>query len=244
MNRIITLQGVYDGSGVSAIASALGNELSSSLDLSVALIDLRPNNRLSTYFSKETTTKGISRVYFENETLEKQFTALTANLTLLSLGSSSENTLEEYEAFWLSRWWESLIPSLLQPFDLVILCLPNFHSLKCRSIKRALDELKLNTFEILVLEPTTNCAYQVSLHTPRLMQKHWLVNRFNPKVSIQSDIFLIWQSLYPKQLIPVKLYHDSLLLEAHGKRHSITEYRPDSLTSQNIRNLVAWLKNQ
>lgn len=231
---VAALHGLRGGTGASAITAALAEALVLA-GRRVLCIDLDPRNLLRLHFNHPWEDDQGWAVDAERDWHQKAF-ALGEHLHVLPYGRAS-GAAERFEHDWRTApqaWPQRLARLDARHYDWVLLDVPTGWPEHQRQARR------MAALWLTVAHADAAC-HTLLADRPVGVNEFLLVNRFASRSALQSDLLGLWQRDYRDWLAPCVIHQDEGMFEALAHKRSVVGYRPDSLASQDLRRLTAWL---
>jgi cellulose synthase operon protein YhjQ len=239
----IALLNLKGGCGTTTIAANLADVLA--LDANTWLWQTDENDQLSLHFSE---LEAINHdwkqaIQMSDFTLElDRYCHSGSPLTLFASPRSREKRIGDFENY------QKVIKmlTLLKQYDnetnlgYTVIQLPSqfYQSVDLTALTELVDLI----FVVAVADAQT---YQRLHHLPQdsfIHQKNvkLLINKFNPELTIENDIFTVLTDEYRSNIVPHPIHHSPELLESAANMTTIRQYAPHSLVYENIEYLATW----
>ena len=243
---VLCIQGLQSHMGSSTVIANLARNLHE-LDQDVLVIDLKSNNLLRLHFNMDWCNHNGWALNVIND--QPWFNAgfkCEFGISFMPFGRITyENKQclfnEKIENNWLSNQ----------------LSMANFSDKKwiILNVESELNTLSIQALNyadkiIRVIEPQVTCLGQFCdsiqsnylSNNPTLHDKClYLINKLMPLSELDHEMSLVFKSLIPNQLIPVKIHFDENLKEAFAQKTTVNIYAPNSGTAKQFRTLATWL---
>ncbi|AFJ45282.1 cellulose biosynthesis protein BcsQ [Shimwellia blattae] len=223
------------GVGTSSVVAGLGWALKQ-LGETVLVIDACPDNMLRLFFNIAVTHPGgWARALLDNHPWQQSAWRYASGLELLPFGqltlaewgaaSASGSPLPGFSAglhsLKTSRCWQWILVDL-----------PAGYSPLNQALMAEMEHL------LTLIRPDPNC--HVRLHQQAVAKNaHLLVNGFDAKSELQSDILQLWLKSLPR-ILPVVVHRDEAVTESLAAKQPVGEYRKDSLAAEEMLTLANW----
>ncbi|WP_129543520.1 cellulose biosynthesis protein BcsQ [Serratia sp. 1D1416] len=233
---VIALQGVRGGMGTTSVTAALAWALRQ-LGESVLAIDFSPDNLLRLHFNTPfELARGWARAERDGESWAAGAMRYDENLDFLPFGRLNPAERLDVQQQCLDnpgRWRDNLAQLVAGArHRWILLDAPAGDGVLAQQALRLADCV------FVLLNPDANC--QVRLHQQALPEGcRFLINHYSSASRLQQDLHQLWlQTL--SGLLPVVIHRDEALAEALAVKQPLGEYRPESLTADEVLTLANW----
>lgn len=204
-------------------------------------IDFDPRNLLRLHFNHAwSDTRGWAQACHEGANWHAPAFVLGSQLHFLPHGRLEDAAIDRREVPESdnSQTWQQRLEGLdADAYRWVLIDVPA-HDRKLQHQARRIADTWL-----LVTQADPACHVLLEAHTVSVGE-YLLVNRFASRSALQSDLHALWQEQHGDWLVPLAIHRDEAMFEALAYKRSVVSHRPDSLASQDIHRLAAWLMAQ
>jgi len=227
--KIIAVTSVKGGSGSTTTTAHLGTALHA-MGLPVLLIDLCRTNLLRLHLGMDWADKDRSEqdlddkisgnTLIQNSPDGTAFIPFRNDILTTVISDSLNDLLEKME---------------ISDECIVILDCPSLNS----QVNKAVSQLAWQTLLVMTADP----ACYASLHNYVFAAEDTkcLVNRFNPMMTLESDIFDLLLADYPRLMLPFNIHRDEFVRQALAHKQTALSYAPHSQAAHDYSALADWL---
>lgn len=220
--RTVAVTSIKGGAGTTTIVAHLGHALKKK-GVPVVLIDLCPTNQLCLHLGMEWAERerGLKIIYKNMDDIMYR---------PYGDGIAFEENIE---------WHKHLFPDIDLPENGVLI-------VDCPSLNEVTNSAVAKIADKTLLVMTADPACYASLHsyTSSLKNSTCIVNRFDPMMALEADIFDIVVADYPELLLPFTIHRDESVREALAHKQTVFSYAANSQAAHDYLSLADWLINQ
>lgn len=243
---VLCVQGVQSRMGSSTIIANLARNLHE-LNQDVLVIDLKSNNLLRLHFNMDWSNhSGWALNVINNQPWFNAGFKCEIGVSFIPFGRISYENKQHLFNEIIDNHWLSEQLSLANFSDnkwVLINIESDLNTLSIQALNYA-DKI------IRVIEPQVTCLGQFcdSIQSNYLSNNQYLndkclylINKLMPLSELDHEMTLVFKSLIPNQLIPVKIHYDEHIKEAFAQKTTVKIYAPNSATAKQFRTLATWL---
>ncbi|MBB3141016.1 cellulose biosynthesis protein BcsQ [Halomonas organivorans] len=237
--NVVAVQGLRGGTGASSVVAGLAEALSQAGE-AVLCIDMDPRNLLRLHFNHAwEDTRGWARARQEGDAWHEPAFVLGSQLHFLPHGLLDATDHQQCD----SRdddpgiWQQRLAALEADAYRWVLIDVPAHAHDTQRQARRAADTW------LVVAQADPACHALLEAHTVSVGE-YLLINRLAARSALQGDLHALWQRQHGDWLVPLSIHRDEAMFEALAHKRGVVSHRPNSLASQDIHRLAAWLLAQ
>ena len=237
---LVAVRSVKGGSGATTTAAHLAAALHAE-HLPVLAIDLCSSNMLRLYFGMNWSDKSGLAVQIENNQPWYQAAFHSDfGIDFVPHGNTSgeQNELILSSLFAAQpNWLKSSLEQLDLPADCwVILDCPSHQS----QINSSISAMADHTLLLITADPACYAALQNC--PPSQDNQHYLVNRFNPFMAVEKDLYDLLQEDYRHSIVPLNIHSDESVRESLAYKQTVFSCAPHSQAAHDYTTLATWLR--
>ncbi|WP_168709166.1 cellulose biosynthesis protein BcsQ [Halomonas borealis] len=237
--KTLAVQGLRGGTGASSVAAGLAEALSQAGE-PVLCLDLDSRNLLRLHFNHAwDDPRGWAQARQEGLAWHEAAYVQGARLHFLPHGEpddleqAQDDDRDDEPALWQRR----LASLEAEAYRWVVIDVPAHDPVAQRQARRVADTW------LLVSQADPACHALLEAHTVSVGE-YLLINRLSARSALQNDLHALWQQQHDDWLVPLSIHRDEAMFEALAHKRGVVSHRPDSLASQDLHRLAAWLLAQ
>jgi len=238
--RIVAVRSIKGGSGATSTAANLGAALQAE-GVPVLMIDLCPTNMLRLHFGMNWQDDNglVKQITHDKPWYDAAYQSETG-INFVPYGKISSDkertrlpTLFIKDPDWLSK---SLAQLDLDPACWIIIDCPSSNTY----ISEAVSSHAQHTLLVMTADPA--CYASLQDFPVDADNSHCLVNRFNPLMALERDIYDLLQADYQRLMLPLNIHRDESIREALAYKQTVFPCAPHSQAAHDYTTLATWLR--
>lgn len=230
--RTVVVTSIKGGAGTTTIVAHLGSALKR-IGIPVVLIDLCPTNQLCLHMGMDWAEKSEHA----NESAERKNidTLIKTNRDDIMYLPYGEGVAFKEN----SEWYKSLLADIDLPENCFVI-------FDCPSLSDTTNGAVAEIADQTLLVMTADPACYASFHSYSFPSGYarCLVNRFNPLMALEADIFDLLLADYPQRVLPFTIHRDESVREALAHKQTVFSHEKNSQAAHDYTTLAEWLINQ